>query len=46
MLIAAVAEQPVLCDLTLFTYRNQLKTADAWKKVTLHVGFPGELLIV
>ncbi|KAK0133379.1 Transcription factor Adf-1 [Merluccius polli] len=40
MLIAAVAEHPVLYDLTLFAYRDQLKTADAWKKVAIVVGLP------
>ena len=33
MLIAAVAEHPVPYDLTLFPYRDQLKTANEWKKV-------------
>ena len=41
-----MSEHPVLYDLTLFAYNNQLKTADAWEKVTLVVGLPGELLTV
>ena len=46
MLIAAVAKHLVLYDLTLFAYGDQLKTADAWKKVALVIGLPDELLIV
>ena len=38
MLIAAVAEHPVLYDLTPFTYRDQLKLVDVWKKVALVIG--------
>ena len=44
-LITAVAEHPVLYESTLFAYRDQIKTADAWKKVTLVVGLPGEIIV-
>ncbi|CAK6970583.1 uncharacterized protein LOC117943446 [Scomber scombrus] len=38
ILIAALAGQPVLYDVSLFSYQDQLQKADAWKRVAEAVG--------